>query len=93
MKIEVTSAFRDKLKRQIRYISKDKPQAARKFNQLVFQEIRKLSDNPKKNRKSIFFEDENIRDLIVKGYLIIYEILPNENKMVVFGFYKWEDSL
>ncbi len=93
MKIEVTSAFRDKLKRQIRYISKDKPQAARKLNQLVFQEIRKLSDSPKKNRKSIFFEDENIRDLIVKGYLIIYEILPNENKMVVFGFYKWEDSL
>jgi addiction module RelE/StbE family toxin len=92
MKIEITPAFRDKLKRQILYISKDKPQAARKFNQLVFQEIRKLSDNPKKNRKSIFFDDENIRDLIVKGYLIAYEILPNENKIVVFGFYKWEES-
>lgn len=92
MKIEITPAFRDKLKRQILYISKDKPQAARKFNQLVFQEIRKLPDNPKKNRKSIFFDDENIRDLIVKGYLITYEILPNENKIVVFGFYKWEES-
>ena len=71
MKIEITPAFRDKLKRQILYISKDKPQAARKFNQLVFQEIRKLSDNPKKNRKSIFFDDENIRDLIVKGYIVV----------------------
>ncbi|MFC4685668.1 type II toxin-antitoxin system RelE/ParE family toxin [Epilithonimonas pallida] len=93
MKIEITSSFRDKLKRQIQYISKDKPQAARKFNQLVFQEIRKLSDNPKKNRISIFFDDKNIRDLVIKGYLIVYEILPHENKIVVFGFYKWEENL
>ena len=93
MKIEITSGFRDKLKRQIQYISNDKPQAARKFNQLVFQEIRKLSNNPKKNRKSIFFDNDNIRDLIVKGYLIIYEILPDENKIAVMGFYKWENNL
>ncbi|WP_312768912.1 type II toxin-antitoxin system RelE/ParE family toxin [Epilithonimonas sp.] len=93
MKIEITSGFRDKLKRQIQYISKDKPQAARKFNQLVFQEIRKLADNPKKNRKSIFFDNDNIRDLVVKGYLIVYEILSQENKIVVFGFYKWEENL
>lgn len=93
MKIEITSSFRNKLKRQIQYISNDKPQAARKFNHLVFQVIRKLSNNPKKNRKSIFFDDENIRDLVVKGYLIVYEIVTYENKIVVFGFYKWENNL
>ncbi len=32
MRIEVTSGFRDKLKRQIQYISKDKPQSVRNFN-------------------------------------------------------------
>lgn len=93
MKIEVTSGFRDKLKRQIQYISKDKPQAARNFNQLVFQEIRKLADNLKKNRKSIFFDNDNIRDVVVKGYLIVFEIVTYENKIVVFGFYKWENNL
>lgn len=93
MKIEITSGFRDKVKKQIQYISKDKPQAARNFNQLVFQEIRKLSDNPKKNRKSIFFDNDNIRDLVVKGYLIVFEIVTYENKIVVFGFYKWEEKI
>lgn len=93
MKIEVTTAFINKLKRQIEYISLDKKTAARKFNQLVFRKIKEISNNPKINRKSIFFEDENIRDLIIKGYIIIYEILPVENKIVVFGFYKWEKGL
>ena len=93
MKIEITEHFRDKLKRQIQYISLHKPTAARKFNQSIFANIKKISANPKINRKSIFFEDENIRDLVVKGYLIVYEILPAENRIVVFGFYKWEEKL
>ena len=93
MKIEVTSVFTNKLKRQIEYISLDKKTAARKFNQLVFRKIKEISNNPKINRKSIFFVDENIRDLIVKGYIIVYEISPAENRIVVFGFYKWEKDL
>lgn len=93
MKIEITEHFRDKLKRQVHYISLDKPLAAKKFNKSIFAKIKSISANPKINRKSIFFEDENIRDLVVKGYLIVYEILPDENRIVVFGFYKWEEKL
>ncbi|MFC7348930.1 type II toxin-antitoxin system RelE/ParE family toxin [Chryseobacterium zhengzhouense] len=93
MKIEVTEQFRNKLKRQVQYISSDKPLAAKKFNKSIFAKIRGISANPKINRKSIFFEDENIRDLVVKGYLIVYEILPAKDKIVVFGFYKWEEKL
>ena len=92
MKIEISEQFRDKLKRQVQSISLDKPAAARKFNQSIFANIKKISANPKINRKSIFFEDENIRDLVVKGYLVVYEILPAENRIVVFGFYKWEEK-
>lgn len=93
MKIELTSTFRDQLRKQIQYISKDKPTAARKFNTLIFQKIRKIPEAPFKNRKSFFFDNENIRDLIVKGYLIVYEILKIENKTVIFGFYKWKREL
>lgn len=93
MKIEITDNFRKKFRRQIHYISLDKPQSAKKINKLVFQEIRKLAEMPFKKRKSIFFDDENIRDLIVKGYIIVYEIIPSEDRIVVFAFYKWEDGL
>lgn len=93
MKIEVTEQFKNKLKRQILYIALDKPLAAKKLNRLIFKKIKEISNYPKINRKSIFFEDENIRDLVIKGYLIVYEILLDENKIVVFGFYKWEEKL
>ena len=93
MKIEVIENFKNKLKRQILYIALDKPLAAKKLNRLIFKKIKEISNYPKLNRKSIFFEDENIRDLVIKGYLIVYEILLDENKIVVFGFYKWEEKL
>lgn len=93
MKIEVTEHFKNKLKRQILYIALDKPLAAKKLNRLIFKKIKEISNYPKLNRKSIFFDDENIRDLVIKGYLIVYEILLDENKIVVFGFYKWEEKL
>jgi len=36
----------------------------------------------------VFFEEENIRDLVVTGYLTVYKILSDEDKTVVLGFYK-----
>ncbi|MGC4129784.1 MAG: type II toxin-antitoxin system RelE/ParE family toxin [Bergeyella sp.] len=93
MKTELTTECRQKLKRQIQYISLDKPIAAKRFNKLVFSEIKKIKEVPFKNKKSKFFDDENIRELIIKGYSIIYEVNKSENMIVVFGFHKWEDSL
>lgn len=46
MKIETTTEFRRKLERQIKYISNDKPIAAKKFKKFVFQEITKLKKMP-----------------------------------------------
>lgn len=42
---------------------------------------------------SKFFDDENIRDLIVKGYCMLYKIEKDNNIIMVFGFHKWEDDL
>lgn len=93
MEIKVTREFQTKLKRQITYISNDKPVAAKKLSKLIYSEIRKITNMPYKNKASKFFDSENIRELIVKGYSVIYEVLPSENKIVVFGFHKWEDEL
>lgn len=93
MKIETTSEFRAKLNRQILYISADKPIAAKNLKKLIYSKIKNLGEMPYKNRISQFFEDENIRDLIVKGYSIIYTIEKEKNKIIVFGFYKWEETL
>lgn len=48
---------------------------------------------PLKCRQSIFFESENFRDLIFRGYIIVYEIIPEANEILVFGFVKCERGL
>lgn len=92
MKIKITKSFRDKLNDQVEYIAKDKPSAARKFKLLVISEIKSIPKMPYKNRKSIFFERDDIRDLIVKGYLIVYKVNEADGTIEVFGFTKYEDN-
>ena len=91
MKISVLKSFSDKFNRQLQYISADKPAVAKKFRKDAIDLIKKISDFPYKNRKSIFFENDKIRDLIFKGYIIVYRI--NETDIEVFGFIKHEEFL
>ena len=44
------------------------------------------------NRKSIFFDREDIRDLIIKGYVIVYKIDIEKKEIHVFGFTKYKDD-
>jgi hypothetical protein len=48
---------------------------------------------PYRNRKSIFFDREDIRDLIIKGYVIVYKVNNKEDSIEVFGFTKFQDSI
>jgi plasmid stabilization system protein ParE len=91
MKINYRESYRKKIEAQLEYISGDKPKAAKKFNREVKSRINKLPKNPYMCRKSIYFDDENIRDLIIDGYTIVYKILKDE--IDVFGFIKYEETL
>ena len=91
MKIKLSSKFRNKLERQVRYIAKDKPGAARKFKTDLLTEIRKISDHPYSFRQSIYFENENIREMIYKGYVIIFRIDSEKKIIFIFALLKYED--
>ncbi|MBN1340176.1 MAG: type II toxin-antitoxin system RelE/ParE family toxin [Bacteroidales bacterium] len=93
MKLRITKSFRNKLNDQIKYIAQDKPDAARKFKSQILEPVKDIPRMPYKNRKSIFFEREDIRDLIVKGYIVVYKINKKENSIEVFGFIKFQESL
>ena len=92
MKIKFTKSFKEKLNYQVEYIAQDKPKAARKFKNDLFSRVKIISEMPYKYRKSIFFEDDSIRDLIFKGYVIVYRINTQKNLIEVFGFTKYEDN-
>ncbi len=93
MKIEITEDFRLDLDSQIRYISKDKPIAARKFKADLIKNIKKNLENPFNFKKSRYYDDENIRDYVFKGYTVVYYIDTEQEVISVFGFIKYKNSL
>jgi plasmid stabilization system protein ParE len=93
MKIKITRSFQKKLQDQIEFIARDKPSIARKFKNELLERIQGLSTMPYKSRKSIFFDKEEIRDMVFKGYIIVYRINPKENSIEIFGFTKYQDHL
>ena len=68
MNIIISDKFYNKLNRQIKHIAKDKPETAIKFRKAILSEIAKISHRSLSYKKSEFFEDEKIRELIYKGY-------------------------
>ena len=88
MKIVYKDTFALRLERQIRYIAKDNPTAARRFKKELLGRIKTIPLNPLIFRKSIYFNDKSIRDLIFKGYTIVFRI--NNNQIEVFGFVKFQ---
>ncbi len=74
MKIEFDPEFMAALIEQIRTIAEDKPSAARDFKQALIAQCKSLVDMPYRCRKSIYYNDEHVRDLVFRGYVIVYVI-------------------
>lgn len=50
-----------------------------------------LPKNPYPHRKSIYFDDEKINDLIFKGYTVVYTL--SDDAIMVFGFVKFQNTV
>jgi len=48
---------------------------------------------PFKFRQSIYFEDENIRDLIFKGYTVVYKVDTEKEIITIVGIKKYKNDL
>jgi len=71
------------------YISKDKKSVALNFEKELDKKIENILIFPYKHRKSYYFEDENYRDLIFKGYTIIYKI--DGQTIKILDIFKWQN--
>ncbi|WP_457743484.1 type II toxin-antitoxin system RelE/ParE family toxin [Sulfurimonas sp.] len=89
MKIIIETGFSEPLFQILTTIAKDKKSASIKFNKDLKKKIKSLLDSPFMCRASIYFEDTKYRDLICKGYTIIYKVEDNEIK--IFDIFKWQD--
>ena len=87
MQIEFDTNFQENLFDILEYIAKDKLSASQKFRKELFKEIKNIPNFPYKHRKSFYFDNSDIRDLIFKGYTVVYEICKDENKIIVLNIF------
>ncbi|RLA76117.1 MAG: type II toxin-antitoxin system RelE/ParE family toxin [Epsilonproteobacteria bacterium] len=71
----------------LKHIANDKITASKEFKQDLNKQIADIPNFPYKYRKSIYFNDENIRDMIFKKYTINYEIDLNQNTIFIFSIF------
>lgn len=91
MVIKRTARFNRELKTVFDFIAKDSPSRARDFRDKVIAKLQAISDSPLMYRKSASFDDESIRDLIFKSYVIPFAI--EDDAIYVLGIYgsnKWQ---
>lgn len=89
-KIVRSSEFKDNLSKILLYIAKDSKNRANSFKNSLKKELEELTFMPLKYRQSIYFNQENIRDFIFKGYCIPYVIDEINKRIILLDIIKWE---
>jgi hypothetical protein len=87
MKIIKDKKYTSSLYSIIKYIAQDKLTVAKSFESSLNHKIKKIPNFPYKHRKSFYFQDDTYRDLIYKGYTIIYKI--QTDNIIILDIFKW----
>ena len=85
--------FQESLKNIMETISKDSLNRALEFKNLLDEKIDDLDFMPYKFKQSIYFNREDIRDLVFKGYTIPYKIDEEKKIITVIGINKYKRKL
>jgi len=88
MIVEKGESFERELDAILDYIAEDSLNRAIAFVDTLEEKLDELSHMPYKFRHSIYFNDENIRDFIFKGYVTPYLIDEKNRKIILLGIVK-----
>lgn len=86
-------SYLHKLQSIMEFIAQDSVNQAIKFQVELDEIIDDIPNMPFKYRKSIYFNDKNIRDLIFMGYVIPYKIDIAKNQIIIIGINKYMEKL
>ena len=91
MIIKKSKKFENSLESIVLYIAKDSKNRALFFQRKLNKILNDLSHMPYKHRKSYYYNDKDIRDLIFKGYTIPYMVDNENNQIIILDIFKWTD--
>ena len=80
------------LKVILSFISKDSRNRAIRFKSQLDNKINNLVNFPYKFQQSKNHFDENVRDMVFKGYTITYLIEDEKDRISILDIYKWVDK-
>ena len=89
MRIVYEEQFKSQLQAILAFIARDNPNAARFFCNRLKVRIEQIPQVPLACRKSRYFDDDTLRDLVFMGYTAIYRVSPDEIRML--DLFKWQD--
>ena len=92
MKLIKEVNFTHNLERIVLYIADDSKSRARTFSRNLQKRLNNLENFPYKFRKSVYFDNEHIRDYVFKGYTIPYLIDKENDVIVVLDIFKWMEK-
>ena len=87
MKVIESKQFKDELRAIAFYIKKDKSSASIDFVKNLKKTVKRLVDFPYQYKKSIYFDNDEIRDMVYKGYTIVYEISTEKDTLVLLSMF------
>lgn len=85
MQVLQSAQFQNELKNILEFIAKDSLAQAMGFKNQLKIKIDNILAMPFMYKKSSIFEDENIREMVFKGYVIVYRVSEN---LELLGIYK-----
>jgi toxin ParE1/3/4 len=71
----------------VRYISIDDPNRALHFGRLLIQHAKGLAQFPERGRVVPEFDDDSIRELIVRTYRIVYRLNHTKRSVEIIRFW------
>ncbi len=87
MQIIYKKTFEKQLLHIVDYIAKDRINASVNFAHELQKLIFLIPDNPLKYKSSIYFRNENVRDMTYKGYTIIYKVSFQKNTIEILRIF------
>ena len=87
MQINRLKRYNSNLFQILDYIAQDKFSASENFKNELDELINNLPTFPYKFKKSRYFNNDNIRDMVYKGYTIIYKVNLEKNSIDIIRIF------
>jgi plasmid stabilization system protein ParE len=94
MRLEKLARFDEELETIVLFIAEDSQSRALKFYDELIAKIEQIPISPLIYRQREKSKDENVRELIFKGYTVPFLIDNEENKIIILGIFSqniWKD--